>query len=254
MISEYFVYFIIYSFIGWIYETCYCTIHDKTWQNRGFLYGPCIPLYGVGATITQLLFIEIPFSPLHNASYPIIFVICAFGSFVLEYGTSFVLEKKFNARWWDYSEFPLNINGRVCLIFTMCFGVAGILVAHLIAPPIMTFVSMIPPYIIELLSLMFMFLFGMDMALTVSAITSFAKDFERINERINAQMAERVENLEGFKDQISTEAIKEWFKNASWTERWQFKHIRKFTHPVASTKALLTKGSQYLKEKKNKSA
>ena len=92
------------------------------------------------------------------------------------------------------------------------------------------------------------------MALTVSAITSFAKDFERINERINAQMAERVENLEGFKDQISTEAIKEWFKNASWTERWQFKHIRKFTHPVASTKALLTKGSQYLKEKKNKSA
>lgn len=254
MISRYFVYFIIYSFIGWIYETCYCTIHDKTWQNRGFLYGPCIPLYGVGATLTQILFIEIPYAPLHNASYPIIFIVCAIGSFILEYGTSYVLEKRFNARWWDYSEFPLNINGRVCIMFTFCFGLAGILVSRFVAPPIMTAVMMIPQLVIELLSLIFMFLFGMDMALTVSAITSFAKDFERINERINAQMAERVENLEGFKDQISTEAIKEWFKNASWPERWQFKHIRKFTHPVASTKALLNKGSQYLRDRKNKSA
>ena len=57
MLSRYFVLFIIYSFIGWIYETCYCTIHEKAWENRGFLYGPCIPLYGVGATLAQIIFV-----------------------------------------------------------------------------------------------------------------------------------------------------------------------------------------------------
>ncbi|MBO5617428.1 MAG: putative ABC transporter permease [Pseudobutyrivibrio sp.] len=283
MLSRYFVYFIIYSFIGWIYETCFCTIHEKTWQNRGFLYGPCIPLYGVGATLAQIIFIDLPIDTLRHASYVTIFFGCAIGSFILEYSTSYALEKKFNARWWYYSDMPLNIHGRVCLPFTCCFGFAGIIVTQLIIPPIMRGVGSIPEIIIELLSLIFMFLFGMDMALTVSALTTFAKQFERINDQINAQMSERVETIqlnlteskiariekaaekkeaafvkreltaeriEEIKEQLSTEAVKEWIKNATETQRGQFRHIAKFTHPVASTKALLNKGSQYLKNRK----
>ncbi|MBR5637640.1 MAG: putative ABC transporter permease [Pseudobutyrivibrio sp.] len=283
IICRYFLYFIIYSFLGWIYETCYCTIHEKAWENRGFLYGPCIPLYGVGATLAQIIFIDIPCDNLRNASYPMIFLICAAGSFVLEYSTSYVLEKRFHARWWDYSEFPLNIHGRVCLIFTMCFGFAGIIVTQIIVPPIMQTVLLIPSVIVELLALIFMFLFGMDMALTISALTTFAKDFERINEQINHQMAEKVaalqtnfeeskiariekaavrkeaalikkelnaEKLAEIKEQLSTEAVKQWVLNATETQRGQFRHIAKFTHPVASTKALLEKGSEFLRSKK----
>ncbi len=256
MLSKYFVYFIIYSFLGWVYETIYCTIHEKTWQNRGFLYGPCIPLYGIGATVAQIIFIDLPYEQLHNASYPVIFLVCAFGSFILEYSTSYCLEKKFNARWWDYSDFPLNINGRVCLIFTCCFGFAGIIVTQFVIPPIMRVMVLIPGIIIELFALLFMFFLGMDMALTISALTSFAKDFERINDQINAQMAEKIENIykkEEIKEQIATEAVKEWIKNATETQRGQFRHIAKFTHPVASTKNLLNKGSQYLRHRKNKS-
>lgn len=282
IICRYFVFFIIYSFLGWIYETCYCTIHEKTWENRGFLYGPCIPLYGVGATLAQIVFIDIPCDALRNASYPMIFLICAAGSFVLEYSTSYVLEKRFHARWWDYSEFPLNIHGRVCLIFTMCFGFAGIIVTQIIVPPIIQAVLLIPSVVVELLALLFMFLFGMDMALTVSALTTFAKDFERINEQINNQMAERIETWQAnrveakvakiekatgrkeaafvkreltaekiaeIKEQISTEAVKQWILNATETQRGQFRHIAKFTHPVASTKALLDKGSEFLRKK-----
>ncbi|MCR5581114.1 MAG: putative ABC transporter permease [Pseudobutyrivibrio sp.] len=285
MISKYFVYFIIYSFIGWIYETIYCTINEKSWQNRGFLYGPCIPLYGVGATLAQILFIDLPFDGLRNASYITIFIGCALGSFILEYCTSYVLEKRFHARWWDYSNMPLNINGRVCLIFTFCFGIAGIVVTQFIIPPIIGVISIIPSVLIELLALIFMFLFGMDMALTVSALTSFAKDFERINDQINAQMAERVETIqtnlydakiariekayerkeaalvkreltaekiEEIKEQLSTEAVMQWIKNATETQRGQFRHIAKFTHPVASTKSLLNKSSQYIRLKKKK--
>lgn len=283
MLSNYFVYFIIYSFIGWIYETCYCTIHEKTWQNRGFLYGPCIPLYGVGATLAQIIFIDLPFNTLRNASYITIFCICSIGSFFLEYFTSYALEKRFNARWWDYTDMPLNINGRVCLPFTLCFGIAGIIVTQFIIPPIMFGMSHVPQTFIEFLALLFMFLFGMDMALTVSALTTFAKDFEQINEQINTQMAERIElfqnnfneskiariekaaekkeaafvkkeltaeRIEEIKEQLSSEAVKEWIKNATETQRGQFRHIAKFTHPVASTKSLLNKGSQYLRNRK----
>ena len=269
--------------MGWIYETCFCTINEKSWQNRGFLYGPCIPLYGVGATLAQIIFIDLPFDFLQNASYLTIFIGCAIGSFFLEYLTSYTLEKRFNARWWDYSDMPLNINGRVCLPFTLCFGIAGVIVTQFIIPPIVNSISYIPQNLIELIALVFMFLFGMDMALTISALTTFAKDFERINEQINAQMTERVltfqnnlneskiarlekaaerkeaafvkreltaERIEEIKEQLSTEAVKEWIKNATETQRGQFRHIAKFTHPVASTKALLNKGSQYLRERR----
>ena len=284
MLSKYFVLFIIYSFLGWIYETCYCTIREKSWQNRGFLYGPCIPLYGVGATLAQIIFIDLPFDTLQNASYFSIFLGCSIGSFFLEYSTSYILEKKFHARWWDYSDMPLNINGRVCLIFTACFGIAGIIVTQFIIPPIVNSISYIPQNLIELIALVFMFLFGMDMALTISALTTFAKDFERINEQINNQMAERIETWQAnrveakvakiekaagrkeaafvkleltaekiaeIKEQISTEAVKQWILNATETQRGQFRHIAKFTHPVASTKALLDKGSEFLRNKKS---
>ncbi|MDC7279664.1 MULTISPECIES: putative ABC transporter permease [Pseudobutyrivibrio] len=283
IICRYFLYFIIYSFLGWIYETFYCTIHEKAWENRGFLYGPCIPLYGVGATLAQILFMDLPIKGLDDPSLTTIFIGCAVGSFFLEYGTSYVLEKRFHARWWDYSDLPLNINGRVCLIFTLCFGFAGILVTQIIIPPIVEIISYFPAVLIELLALIFMFIFGMDMALTISALTTFAKEFERINEEINNQMAERIaalqtnledakvariekatvrkeaafvkkelnaDKLAEIKEQISTEAVKQWILNATETQRGQFRHIAKFTHPVASTKALFEKASEVLRGKK----
>ena len=258
IISKYYLYFIVYSFLGWIYETCYCTIHEKSWENRGFLYGPCIPLYGAGATLAQIIFVDYPIPFLRDGSYLKIFLGCAIGSFFLEYGTSFILEKRFHARWWDYSHMPLNINGRVCVPFTICFGFAGILVTQIIIPPIENIVQMLPVLVVELLALIFMFLFGMDMALTISTLTSFAKDFERINEQINTQMSERVaaltSNLEAakLKEQISTEAVKQWIVNATEPERGQFRHIAKFTHPVASIKELMEKGSDFLRNRKKK--
>ncbi len=310
LLCKLFVYFIIYSFLGWIYETCYCTINEKEWQNRGFLYGPCIPMYGIGALIVHVVLFELPFDLFAKANYLMIFIGCALGSFIMEYITSYFLEKKFHARWWDYSNLPLNINGRVCLIFTLCFGVAGIIVSNFIIPPIINFVSAIPATIIELFALIFMFLFGMDMALTISALTSFAKEFERINEEINNQISAKYEifqsNLDDakiariekanerkeasfvkkelraerfaeikeqlnpsemlsdikekitperlieIKEQLSTEYVQKWIKNARETERGQFRHIAKFTHPVSSTKSLLDKSSEYLKHRRNK--
>lgn len=196
LVSKYFVWFILYSFMGWIYESTYCTIRKHHWENRGFLHGPLVPIYGVGALLASILFSELPISAMQNASNLKIFLICFFGSIVLEYTTSWALEKLFHAYWWDYSNVICNINGRVCLPASIGFGLAGILVVRVIYPFVSGMTQDTNPYLMETLSLVFMFLFGMDMALTISALTNFAKNFNRIETEINDQIAAAYEKLD----------------------------------------------------------
>ena len=128
-ICKYFVYFIIFSFFGWIWETIYCTVKNREWANRGFLFAPLCPIYGVGAVAIILVANNIGVS---NYQWWHIFIIAVLGSMVLEYVTSWLLEKLFHAYWWDYSDMPLNINGRICLPCSLGFGVAGLIVIYVL--------------------------------------------------------------------------------------------------------------------------
>ncbi len=181
-ISSYFNCFCLFSFLGWLYECTYCSIKEKHWENRGFLFGPVCPIYGVGVVTCLVLFGVIPVSV--NASgiseAPVweIFVICAIGSAIIEYVTSFILEKVFNSRWWDYSAVPLNLNGRICLPATLAFGVAGIVVVRYIAPIVMAHRGHVNPIASEAISLLLMFMFGADFALTVASLTSLIHKLE----------------------------------------------------------------------------
>lgn len=191
-----FVWFIIFSFMGWIYESIFCTIKNRRWENRGFLHGPIVPIYGVGALLASVIFFLLPVDKLQQASTLTVFLICFFGSIVLEYFTSWALEKLFHAYWWDYSNVPLNIHGRVCLFASLGFGIAGILVVRVIFPFVNNLTSGISPFWMEFLALLFMLLFGMDMALTVSALTNFSKNFTRIEREINEQIAAAYDKLD----------------------------------------------------------
>lgn len=191
-----FVWFIIFSFMGWIYESIFCTIKNHQWENRGFLHGPIVPIYGVGALLASVVFSLIPSETLQQASIWMIFLICFFGSIVLEYFTSWALEKLFHAYWWDYSNVPLNIHGRVCLFASLGFGAAGVLVVRILFPFVSHLTSGISTFWMEFLALFFMLLFGMDMALTVSALTNFAKNFTRIENEINEQIASAYDKLD----------------------------------------------------------
>ncbi len=113
----------------------------------------------------------------------------------MEYTTSWALEKLFHAYWWDYSNVICNINGRLPAgIHRLWTG------RHSGRPRHLSFVSGMTHdtnvYLMEALSLVFMFLFGMDMALTVSALTNFAKNFNRIESEINEQIASAYEKLD----------------------------------------------------------
>ena len=120
-----FLLFITYSFNGWIIEIIDRFKVNKKIVNRGFLIGPYIPIYGSCAIVMVLL--------LHSVKSPtILFLSCILIASIGEYLTSYIMEKVFHARWWDYSDYKFNLNGRICLINCLGFGVLGfILIKYL---------------------------------------------------------------------------------------------------------------------------
>ena len=195
-LSKYFVYFTIFSFMGWIYETIYCTIKKGKWDNRGFLYGPICPIYGMGGMLITAITDYLSCEDV-NISYTWwqVFLIAFFGSVVLEYATSWILEKLFHAYWWDYSDIPFNINGRVCLPCSLGFGAAGILVVYVIAPFTKNLTKPISPLGYEILALVCMGLIAADTTLTVSALTHFERTIEAAEGALNFHMEQFVNTV-----------------------------------------------------------
>lgn len=113
--------FFLYSFIGWLWETIYCSLKAKHFVYRGFLIGPITPIYGFG-----ILGVVYLLRPLHEQVIPLFFAAALLVT-VLEYVTSYLLERFFHASWWDYKEVPLNINGRVALPISL---LGRVLCAH----------------------------------------------------------------------------------------------------------------------------
>ncbi|MFQ7539298.1 MAG: putative ABC transporter permease [Clostridium sp.] len=114
---ELILYFFLYSFFGWLCECIYCSIPAHTFINRGFLAGPYCPIYGCGAL--AVLHILDPF----GYSIPLMFVMGIVVTSALEYVTSWGMEVLFHTKWWDYSSYPFNIHGRVCLKTPCCSAV-----------------------------------------------------------------------------------------------------------------------------------
>ncbi len=181
IVAQYFVEFIFYSFLGWVWESIYCTVQEEKWADRGFLFGPVCPIYGSCVVGASMLFSLIP--ALSDPSFPVwgIFILCVIGSAVAEFGTSWVLEKRFNARWWDYSHLPLNIQGRICLPVSLCFGLAGVAVVKWLIPFMSGLHQTIPEIIYVILGLVLAAIFGADFALTEASLSSLLKDVERMH-------------------------------------------------------------------------
>ena len=124
-----FIMFILYSIIGYVAEIINLTIMTRkpVW-NRGFLIGPYLPIYGVGC-----IFMVFGLNKYGHDLFAI-FIIAAFFCTLLEYFTSLIMEKIFKLRWWDYTDYFLNINGRVCAEGLIVFGVGGMAGVYVLAP------------------------------------------------------------------------------------------------------------------------
>ncbi len=127
-IYYYFLLFLIYSFIGWLIEVIGKLIEKHKFINRGFLIGPICPIYGHGCILMILTLSRYKDNPLTLFIYAIF--ICS----LLEYFTSYFMEKIFKARWWDYSTKRFNLNGRICAETMIPFGILGTIVICVINP------------------------------------------------------------------------------------------------------------------------
>jgi len=195
MISTYIVWFMIYSFIGWIYESGLRTFTNKHWYNSGFLNGPYVPIYGFGA-ILDLYFLGGLKDPLQ------IFFCSAIINCLLEYLTSYVMEKLFHARWWDYSRQFLNINGRVCLLGFVVFGSFAAAVILYFHPWLKSHTTdLMNTTLIDALAFGSILLLSTDTCITISALKGFKEKvqeltfaMEEIRDSINANLENRMEN------------------------------------------------------------
>ena len=243
-LSRYFVYFIIFSCMGWIYESIYCTVRAQKWENRGFLYGPLCPIYGAGGVGITAIADLISIHTDATFTWWQIFLVAFFGSIVLEYGTSWTLEKLFHAYWWDYSNKPLNINGRVCFPYSVGFGVAGLLVVYLIAPFTKFITRWMSPIWYEFFGLLFMGFLAVDTAITVAALTDFSRTIVTMQNNFNTYMDELVAEVQEKKREADEKAdIKSQERAAFIDELKKGKRIKAGTERMLDSMGALKKSA-----------
>ena len=187
IVAKYFVEFIFYSFLGWVWESVYCTAKQKQWQDRGFLFGPICPIYGSSVVGLMLIFQILGKLGIHAETVPtwLLFIGCMIGSAFMEFFTSWILEKRFHARWWDYSELPLNIQGRIALPVSIGFGLAGVAIIRYLVPAVSRTHNMIPELVYEVLAILLAGLAGADLALTEASLSSLLVTIEAYKSEFN---------------------------------------------------------------------
>ena len=190
-LCAYVTWFGVFSVGGWLYECTYCAIKTKKWDNRGFLFGPVCPIYGFGGILviwaSNMAGAALAGSGA-KADWWQVFLACAIGSAILEYVTSYVLERFFHARWWDYSHVPLNLNGRIALPFTLCFGAAGTAIYYLLADSVVAASAALPLVVWEVAALVTVGLMSADLALTNSVLSDLDGRIEEAQADFNAVM------------------------------------------------------------------
>ena len=163
-ICSYILLFFLYSFLGWCLEVLCKLISDHKFINRGFLIGPYCPIYGTGAIIMTFLLKKYLDDPI---TLWIMIILCCS---ILEYFVSFILEKIFHARWWDYSTNKFNINGRICLETMIPFSIFGLFILYKCNPFFLNLINAIPHTILYLLTIILLICFIVDLILSTKII------------------------------------------------------------------------------------
>ena len=148
--------FFIFSFIGWVWEVAFHIAIDGAFINRGVFYGPWLPIYGSGGIVMVLLAVKLKSHPLRLCGS--IMAVSA----VLEYITSVALERMTGNRWWDYSEYLFNFQGRVCLYGLLVFGIGGCLIIYRVMPGLEKKIENIPVQIRRGICMALVILFFID--------------------------------------------------------------------------------------------
>ncbi|MBQ3136108.1 MAG: hypothetical protein IJB74_01365 [Clostridia bacterium] len=177
MLTKYILLFFFYSAAGWCLESLYCSIGEKRFINRGFLTGPMCPIYGTAALVLIILIYN-PFRDNALAVFVLGIILCD----IVEYITSYVMEKLFSARWWDYTYEFLNIGGRICLKHTLYWGVISIIFVKTIHPAVDNLYNKIEGSYLNIILVLVLLIFVIDL---INAVRK-ALDVRKLQVKINS--------------------------------------------------------------------
>lgn len=169
-----FAYFLIYSCLGWCLEVIYAAVTTGNLINRGFLNGPVCPIYGFGMVI--VLFALTPLSH----SLLLLYLGGVLLPSALELVGGWALYKLYHTRWWDYSDYPFNIGGYICLEFSLLWGVGTLIVMKLVHPIIADAVALIPPLVGLILMFLLYAIYAADTIATAFAASDLARDLDAL--------------------------------------------------------------------------
>ena len=193
-LGQWLLFFYLYCFLGWVWESCYVSLKQRRWVNRGFLRGPLLPIYGFGAVL--ILWATLPV----RGSLALIFLLGMAAASALEYVTGAAMEALFKIRYWDYSNQPFNLNGHICLACSLAWGAFSILLVRVLHPPLEDLVLWLPGFLTDVLAC------GLTIYTTADTVRSFqaAMDLREVLTRLTEEnedlrrLARRVEVMSAF--------------------------------------------------------
>lgn len=185
-IEIYFLLFMIYAFLGWVMEVCCKFIQYNRFINRGFLIGPYCPIYGCGALLITLLLQK------YSNDIVVLFILGMVICSILEYFTSYVMEKIFHARWWDYSTKKFNINGRICLDTMIPFGILGVLIVYFINPRLYNLFNEFNGVTLNIICIVILSIFLLDIFLSTIILISVRRENKVLDKDNTEKMAKKV--------------------------------------------------------------
>lgn len=201
-ILEILTYFIIYSFMGWVIESTYKSILQKQFVNSGFLHGPFCPIYGIGALI-MFLFLQD-----YKENSVLIFCLGFVVLSIWEYFVGVFLEKVFKTKYWDYSNYKYNLQGRVCLLNSIFWGLLGIIFINFVHPFVQSKLELININIIITINIIVFIYLAIDAIISCMKVIKIDDKLRNIEE-LNKKIKEKLEELKQFADKIDKSETQE---------------------------------------------
>lgn len=179
----------LYSFMGWFYEsTIYSLCEQGIFMNRGYFVGPYCPIYGVAVVLNIYLLEGID-------SWIRILFLSAVSICAVEYITSYTLEKLFHARYWDYSNYPLNINGRISAVSGLFFGFCSLFAIKCLHPFSVWMICKVPLKTRVTFAIVFTIVFIADLIFTVISMCNLNKKCKLLYDAIDDKVEDKIDAL-----------------------------------------------------------
>ena len=216
-VSQWVLLFFLYSFCGWCWEVFLYLVKERRFVNRGFLFGPILPIYGFGAVGILLTCVPV------EGNMALVALVGTIAASLLEYVTGFAMESLFHVRYWDYSKQPLNLNGYICALSAATWAVFSVIIVSVVNPFVKNYIYMIPLTMADAAAAIFVCFAVVDTSFAVrraldlrallESMERYAKELQAlhggldsINERVSGMIRDFAAHVDSKQEELAASA------------------------------------------------